>query len=115
MNVQWKTEGKISASYKLSWNQIDMSDLEITGTEILEICRQEFTPSTQLQNRSDFKVYKNKNACVTRAKLLVFIGKYAKLFGPILDATILIFSSQLRGFKPSNFTILLGFLALKTC
>ena len=52
MNVQWKTEGKISASYKLSWNQIDMSDLEITGTEILETCRQKFTPSTQLQNRS---------------------------------------------------------------
>ena len=100
-----------------------MSDLEIIGTEILETCRQKLTPSTQLQNRSfhgkdkrpTLKCTKIKNACVTRAKLLVFIGKYAKLFGPILDATIPIISSQRRGSKPSNFTILLGFLALKTC
>ena len=53
-------------------------------------------------------------ACVcwpTRASL----SKVPTILRPISGATIPFKSSQRRGFKPSNFAILLGFLTLKTC
>ena len=42
------------------------------------------------------------------------LSRVPKLFGPILGATITFISSQRRGSKPSNFTILSVFLTSKT-
>ena len=70
---------------ELNWNQ----RLGHKRTK-LNICRHMLTPSTQLQNRSfhvverpstSSKCQKMKNARAKRAKIMVFIVKYANLWG----------------------------------
>ena len=71
--------------------------------------------NTSLQTGEFPKAYKEALVLPLLKKPGPCFSEVPKLFGPISGATNAFISSQRRGSKSSNFSILLVFLILKTC